>query len=238
MSEDGNTRSNLAFGEVLMSLRRWAPGFLRTRLATRWRRCANQDSQDLIEDAIQHLMIVLAAGKARALLTEDDVVLLAWCKRVLLNYVLSELRRGARESNSEALSTVLGPICPPPEHAVGIRLAVERLVSGLRGEVRRSARPQNAELRLGLLDDFLLGALGGCEDKTGAALDNRTLKRRSRGRRVAQSAWYSLRERDGYGELHDVAEALGLGQPINASGSEGPVSFLPRKCQPRTALAS
>jgi DNA-directed RNA polymerase specialized sigma24 family protein len=237
LSEDESIHRHLALGEALTTLRRWAPTFLRTRLAAQWRHRAAQDSQDLLEDAIQHLMIALAAGKARALLTADDTALVAWCKRVLVNHILTELRRSSREATRYAPSVVRGPSFPPPEHAVETRLALERLVHGLCGEVRRNSRPRNAALRLDLLDDFLRGALAGCEGKGGAALDNRTLKRRSRGRVVARSAWHTLRERAGYAELHEVAAALGLSED-NPILSGGQVSFSPGKCQPRAALAS
>jgi hypothetical protein len=163
------------------------------------------DFDDLVEDAVQHLVIQASHG---ALPSKgiDSARAQAWCKKVIANFIISELRLRARVST-------LPP--PSPEAVPGIeqvaasREAVKQLAAALYAEVERSARPGDAVQRQALIHDFMKSIFAQRDPLMSASATSR--QRRSRGRRLAARLWTSLKERGTVApELCEIAQALGL----------------------------
>lgn len=198
----GDRARNRALREFLSRVRTWATPYLRWRFLQQCKHWTTRDVQDLAEDATQHLLVAVAEGKADALVNTDETAAAAWCKRVLENLFLSELRRRSRRMTPSP-----EPYAATCETAFQAREAVERLLLALRREVQ--TQPKNVRRRVALLDDFLTSVFSPLT--VGCSQTNRRHQRQSRGRRVAQQAWVSLKGRDArLTELTEIASALGL----------------------------
>jgi hypothetical protein len=191
---------------VVSVLRGWAYGYLRRRFGWSSRHRGPTTHRALVDDALQHLLMAVLAGKAGALGGANLSAFVTWCKRVLDNFVISEYRLVARSS-------------PPIESArqsdPGARLEVRdllsRLVALLRLQVAQTTRHRDASRRLALLDEFLDSLFGDQRAASEATSACRRYQRLSRGRRVAASAWAELcRTHTSCAELYEIAAALGL----------------------------
>lgn len=191
----------LGANAVLLAVRRWSAAHLRRRFPVG----RSQLSEAVREDAIQHLAEVIVSGRGRLL---PPGVLIAWCKRILDNFVLDEMRRSARYCNIES-------ICEAevePSTTLETTEAATRLIDALREQTVRAASPARARQRQALLEAYLsrtLTADPGPREQQARALWQRRV---SRGKQVAVMAWRDLQHgTDGdMQELGDVASALGL----------------------------
>jgi hypothetical protein len=188
-------------------IRAWAERYARRRLSGHWRSWKDRELSDLVDDASQHLAIALTTPSRLQMEMAPDHAT-AWCKRVVTNFLLSELRRRERAST-------LPPLVPEEvssaEGALEARQAFDMLVREVRLELQRTPSPRDTASRLRLLDEFFESFL----NEGGAPADrrsrNRMEQRRSRGRRLAREAWDRLKQRAICGsELSEVAFALGL----------------------------
>jgi len=186
---------------VLLAVRRWSAGHLRRRFPPG----RSQLSDDVREDASQHLAEVILSGRGRLL---PPGVLIAWCKRILDNFVLDELRRSARYCNIEGI--VEAEV--EPSMTFEMTEVATRLIDALREQTVRAAGPARARQRKALLEAYLSRALTadpGPREQQARALWQRRV---SRGKQVALTAWRDL-QREIEGDVHelgDVASALGL----------------------------
>jgi DNA-directed RNA polymerase specialized sigma24 family protein len=194
-----------AFQLFFADVSRWGPAFLQRRFASCRARCG--DTLDIFDDAVQHLVIAVIEGRAAGIAVGEEARALAWCKRVLVNFVLDELRRQSRQVRTD---TVGRPCDDSIEDPVQVRQALAVLVTELRREAARSAAPGKAKFRVALVDDFIANLLGVRTDARCARRDGRD-QRRSRGRRVAMAAWQRLnRTRNGSFDFAAIAIGLGL----------------------------
>jgi len=193
--------ASLGADAVLRAVGRWATSHLRRRFPSG----RFQLSDDVHEDAIQHLAEVILSGRGRS---QPPPVLIAWCKRILDNFVLDEMRRGARHCDIEG-------VCEAKVEPLVKLEATEvmtRLIDGLREQAVRAAGPARARQRKALLEAYLCRALTvdlGPSDQHARALWQRRV---SRGKQVAVTAWRDLQRglQGDVQELGDVASALGL----------------------------
>jgi len=186
---------------VLNAVRRWSAAHLRRRFPSG--RC--QLADDVREDASQHLAEVILSGRGRLL---PPAVLIAWCKRILDNFVLDEIRRSARHCNIEGICEAK----VEPSTKFETTEVATRLIAALREQAVRAAGPARARQRKALLEAYLARALTadpGPSEQHARALWQRRV---SRGKQVAVTAWRALQEgiEGDMQELVDVASALGL----------------------------
>ena len=192
-----------ALRDLLRHTRSWASGYARRRFSND-RRMLN-DLDDLVEDAVQHLLIQASHGAMR-LKGMDPQRAKAWCKKVIANFILSELRLRARHSTLPPPSP---EATPGIEQATASREALKQLARALHAEVERRARPQDAEQQRALIGDFLSSIFAQHAQFGGENATSR--QRRSRGRRLAARVWTGLKSRGPIApELCEVAAALGL----------------------------
>jgi hypothetical protein len=163
---------------------------------------------DLADDAFQHLLLVLVEMGDRAPLDKEYITL--WCKRVVRNFVISELRRVRKLAPYQ---TCPNEVTEPVEMCVETRDRVNILVNNLRQQVARDSSTGRKTSRLRLFDAWVEHRLGFKPrarhlDETAR---NRMEQYRCRGHRVACSAYEHLRCQQGnFDDMTDIAEQLGL----------------------------
>jgi hypothetical protein len=203
----GSTASRADCRDALVRLRLWTSSYVRGRFGRSRKVGADRDLDDLADDATQHLVIALTQSfKAQIGICPDYLV--AWCRRVVSNFVLSELRRRAKLSS---LCAAHGDAPVSADGAVAMREALDVFIRELRNEVERTPACRSCDARLALVDEFLKDFLGERAVVSDRQLRNRLEQRRSRGRRVAREAWARLRaQRSQSDDLREIACALGL----------------------------
>jgi hypothetical protein len=187
---------------MLASLTEWVPRFVKTKLRALRFEAPSLDLA-IADDAIQHLLIRVVQGRVTGLALTDDVLAIAWSKRVVLNYVRDEARLLRRRS---ALVSH-GSTDAGTDAGFAIEHDLQHLIRSLRLEVVRGCR-RNSAARTTLFDEFVRAfhesQTNGCDSATAS-------KRRRRGRALARDAWSSLRKADpSYEEFARVADAFGL----------------------------
>jgi hypothetical protein len=202
----GPSRAELTYQQTLPVIRRWARAYLRRRF--RWNPFEHLTATyaALADDALQHLLEAVLLGKASVAAGADLCVFVAWCKRVLDNFVISEFRCSVRPPPPVATRHPLDP-----DSCCEAREALVRLAALLRHEILRSARRQDRAQRLALFDEFLSSVLHA--EQGAARPGSRSLRyqRSSRGRRLACRAWVALLATDrSVADLRETATALGL----------------------------
>lgn len=198
---------------ILAGLRAWTTRYARRRFSTQWRVWTPRDALDVIEDASQHLAIALTRTQAQAVPAMSVCHALAWCKRVVANFIISELRWRARTSGVRRASASGGTASAEMAGSEGVewREAFRLLVNRLREAIACRAAPGRVGARLRLFDEFVESWLverGGAR----APLDrSRADQRRCRGRRLARDAWLAVKQSSAVSlEMVEVASALGL----------------------------
>lgn len=195
---------------ILLAVRRWSTSHLRRRFASG----RSQLSHDVCDDAIQHLSEAILSGRSRLL---PPPVMIAWCRRVLDNFVLDEIRRSARHCEIEGdYEANLDPWMKLETTELA-RL----LVDALRQQAVRAAGPARAEQRKALLEAYLSRALAADPGPTEHQERALWQRRVSRGKQVAVVAWRDLMQGlegqpSAMQELGDVANALGLGMGMTS----------------------
>jgi len=191
---------------ILLAVRRWSTSHLRRRFASGQR----QLSHDVCDDAIQHLSEVIVSGRGGLL---PPPVMIAWCRRVLDNFVLDEIRRSTRhcEIQGEYEANL------DPWMKLETTELASRLVDALRKQAVRAAGPARGQQRKALLEAYLSCALAADPGPTEHQERALWQRRVSRGKQVAVAAWRDLTQGlegqpSAMQELVDVANALGLGR--------------------------
>jgi hypothetical protein len=121
-------------------LRRWAPQYVARVWMTR-------STATLAEDAIQHVAVAALEHRAPAFASDGHAV--AWCKQVLRNFVVSELRMARRVA---AFRDEEGQCGGSGYEASDLRMLVSELIECARDNVARAGRTNTARCRLELLD--------------------------------------------------------------------------------------
>lgn len=187
---------------MLASLTEWVPRFVKSKLKSLRLEAPNLDVA-IADDAIQHLLIRVVQGRITGSALTDDLLAMAWSKRVVLNYVRDEARILRRRS---ALAS-RGSAAPCTEGGFAIEHDVQHLIRSLRLEVVRGC-PRNSAARTTLFDEFVRAFH---ESETNLCDSATASKRRRRGRALARDAWSSLRKADpSYEEFDRFADAFGL----------------------------
>jgi hypothetical protein len=188
--------------QVLTLLKTWVPAFVAQKLRFLRHHLEFSEAMDLSGDAIQHVAIRAIQGRTTRLARTDDIFAEAWCKRVISNF----LRDEARAFRKRERLPLLAPTPSEQEDSVRLRSDVQLLLSVLGDKIVNISPPRYRTARRALFDEFLAGAFSGQAGAEGGAAT--ALKRRRRGRLLALNAWTQVRSE--YGDLEDVAVALGL----------------------------
>jgi hypothetical protein len=193
--------------ESMGRIRAWTERYARRRFFSHWRSCSGRELCDLADDASQHLAIALTAPN----MLQKEMApghTTAWCKRVVANFLRSELRHRERVST---LPLTWPEMVGSAEGFVAAREAFGLLVREVRSELQRAPSCRDSSSRLRLLDEFFESFLSEGHIVVDRRARNRIEQRRSRGRRVAREAWDRLKQRAIAGsELIEIAFALGL----------------------------
>jgi hypothetical protein len=193
--------NDYSWRSLLVAIRPWAHQYIRDRFG----HSRIRDIFDLAEDAAQHLVLSIASGKAPTLSSDGAV---AWCRVVLANFVVSELRK---QSGRDVLGTRKVEQASSAEEMFQRREEFACFVEELRRQIRHGGHG-NTSARLALFDDFIRDILGASRDRLRPA-SNRDHQRRSRGRRVAEQAWNNLKARpEARLDFIQLARLLGFDQ--------------------------
>jgi hypothetical protein len=169
-----------ALRRFLAWLGRWGPRYLSSVFA------GGRDPS-LDDDAIQHLAVAVLEHRTPAFERDDHV--LAWCKTVLRNFQLSELR--LRKRNPPSTVGALERLSVwPADSAVESRISAFELVRLARMQIRPAGSVKSGRSGLAIFDwlvaDVLDPPLGRRDDDR--TRRNRWEQRRSRARRLARRA--------------------------------------------------
>jgi len=188
---------------ALPVIRGWARRYLQRRFRWSSSGAARATNEASVDDALQHLVEAVLQGKYSSS-ASNLPAFIAWCQRVLSNFVVSEFRRAVRVAphlhQQEEPDAWLG---------LETRAVMLRLTARLRRQIACSAGARDREPRLALFDEFVAEVLAA----ESAPKDARRHQRLSRGRRLACKAWAELCELDAASlDLREVAAALGLSE--------------------------
>jgi len=198
---------------VLPATQRWARRYLQRRFRWSSSAAARATNEALVDDALQHLVEAVLQGKYSSS-ASNLPAFIAWCQRVLSNFVVSEFRRAVRVAPH-----LHGQEEPDAWLGLETRAVTLRLTARLRHQIACNARSRDRAPRLALFDEFVENVLGTESVSADATDRTRRYQRVCRGRRLACKAWAELCELDAASrDLREVAAALGLGDAGRAGG--------------------
>ncbi len=122
-----------AASHLYQELRHFAPGVVRRRFY--------RASDDLIDEAIQKVVLKASLGRAR-FRGDDDRAARAWCSRILQRYVLDVIRRERRLVDLDDAPQQRAPATPDPLAGQDM----ETLLDRLEGALARLHRERDLEM--------------------------------------------------------------------------------------------
>lgn len=187
--------------EIIQHLDSWVRRYVR-------RICHIGYADDLADDALQYLLIVLAENHHSAAVNGN--YLTPWCKRVVRNFIISEVRSSERWREVPVIQVREQQ---DPEVATEAKQSVSGLIRMLRNEIAHSGPSRGRLERLTALDRWISSCLTAHSPANGSGKQqrHRLEQQHWRDRCVARRAYEELVTRGQVPhDYFDVAEALGL----------------------------